>query len=115
MKVQKAMLQQRAKKSTQTNVLGKMHAVELIGKPLITEKAYKQTEKMNTYWFRIDKAANKNDVKKALEIIYKIAPLSVRVINVVSKGRLNRKLVRRAYKKAIVTLRKEDKIELSAV
>lgn len=114
MRVQHAMLQNRAKKSTKTNVLGKMHALELIGTPLITEKAYKQVESMNTYWFRIDKAANKNDVKAALQTIYKVEPLSVRVINVVSKGRLNRKLVRRAYKKAIVTLKKGDKIELAA-
>jgi ribosomal protein L23 len=82
-----------------------MHALELIGKPLITEKAYKQVEKMNTYWFRIDKFANKNDVKQALETIYKVEPLSIRVINVVSKGR----------QKTIVTLREGDKIELSAV
>lgn len=114
MGMQKKMLQNRAKRSVKTQALGKMHAFELIGKPLITEKAYKQVEKMNTYRFRIDKSANKNDVKQALETIYKVEPLSVRVINVISKGRMNRKLVRRAYKKAIVTLKKGDKIELSA-
>lgn len=114
MNVYQQILQRRAKKSAETKVLGKLHAMEIIGKPMITEKAYKQVEQMNTYWFRIDKAANKNDVKAALKSIYKVEPLSIRVVNVVAKGRMNRKLVRRAYRKAVVTLKKGDKIELAA-
>ena len=91
-----------------------MSPFQIIGRPLITEKAYKQVEDKNIYTFRIHKKANKQDVKSSLQLIYKVTPLSVRLINVPYKGRANRKLVRRAFKKAIVTLHSDDKIELAA-
>lgn len=106
-------LRKRAKKSQSTKVLGKYSPYEIIGKPVITEKAYKQVEDMNTYTFRVQKDANKNDVKQSLFAIYKVTPVSVRLINVPYKGRNNRSLVRRAFKKAIVTLKDGQKIELA--
>ena len=109
----KDILRRRAQKAASTKVLGKLTPYQVIGTPLITEKAYKQVEQANTYSFRVHTSANKQDVKASLEIIYKVTPLSVRLINVPYKGRANRKLVRRAYKKAIVTLKKGDKIELA--
>jgi len=91
-----------------------MSPFQIIGKPMITEKAYKQVENNNIYTFRVHNKANKRDVKESLKFIYKVDALSVRLINVPYKGRANRKLVRRAFKKAIVTLQKDDKIELTA-
>jgi ribosomal protein L23 len=46
--------------------------------------------------------------------LYKITPLKVNVVSVVFKWRNNRKLVRRAYKKAIITLSQKDKIDVAA-
>lgn len=68
---------------------------------------------MNTYVFKVEQRANKNDIKLSLQKLYSVTPSSIRVVNVVSKGRMNRKLVRRAYKKAYVALKKGDKIELA--
>ena len=91
-----------------------MSPFQIIGKPMITEKAYKQVENNNIYTFRVHNKANKRDVKDSLKFIYKVDALSIRLINVPYKGRANRRLVRRAFKKAIVTLKKDDKIELTA-
>ena len=100
----KDILRQRAKKAQSPKALGKLHPYQILGKPLITEKAYKQVEKANIYWFKVHKEANKIDVKHAIEYAYQVTPKSIRIINVPYKGRMNRKLVRRAYKKAVVTL-----------
>jgi len=108
----KQILQARAKKNTTGKVIEKLSPYWVIIAPLVTEKTHKQQEATNTYSFKIHKNANKTDVKQAIAFLYKITPESIRVINVVYKGRNQRKLVRKAYKKAIVTLAKKDKIEL---
>lgn len=94
-------------------MLKTMTPYQVIGQPLITEKAYKQVETMNTYTFRVHDSASKNDIKASIEHIYKVRPLSIRVQNVIEKGRNQRKLVRRSYKKAIITLKEGDKIDLA--
>lgn len=106
-------LRQRAKKAASTKVLWKLTPYQIIGTPLITEKAYKQVEDINTYSFRVHKDANKNDIKLSLESIYGVSPEAIRLINVPHKGRARRAVVRRAYKKAIVRLKTGDKIELT--
>ena len=70
-------------------------------------------EDLNTYVFRVAHGANKNDVKLSLKKLYGVTPRSVRITNVVTKGRMYRKLVRRGYKKAYVSLQQGDKIELA--
>jgi large subunit ribosomal protein L23 len=105
-------LQNRAKKNVQTKAIKKFGPYDVIIAPLVTEKSHKQQAATNTYSFKVHGDANKNDVKQAVEFIYKITPETVRMINVVFKGRSQRKIVRKAYKKAIVTLNKKDKIEL---
>jgi len=110
----KDILRKRAAKWQKGKLLWKMSPFQIISRPIVTEKAYKQVEQKNIYTFRVHKDANKRDVKDSLKSLYKIDALSVRLINVPYKGRANRKLVRRAFKKAIVTLKKDDKIELAA-
>jgi len=110
----KQILQARAKKSTTAKVIQKLSPYGVVLAPLITEKSHKQQEENNSYSFKVHKDANKNDVKQAIEFLYKVHPLSIRVINVVYKGRNQRKLVRKAYKKAIITLPKKEKIELGS-
>jgi len=86
--------------------------IQWILKPIITEKAFKQNESMNKYFFKVHKDCNKNDVKVAIKEIYWVSPKSVNIVSVPYKGRNRRSLVRRAYKKAIITLKGKDKIEI---
>lgn len=108
----KEKLQQRAKKNLENNVIKKFSVYDVILAPIVTEKTYKFHDVANKYFFKIHKNANKNDVKAAIQYLYKVTPESVNVVNVVSKNRSQRGLVRKAYKKAIVTLSKKDKIEI---
>ncbi len=110
----KNILQKRAAKQKKPRALGKLSPYQVLWKPLVTEKAYKMVEDKNIYTFHIHNNANKNDVVASLQTIYWVTPVSVRTMNVVRKWRMNRKLVRRAYKKAYVSLKKWDSIELAA-
>ncbi len=78
----KQVLQKRGKKAAAVKALGKLTPYQIIGTPLVTEKAYKQVELTNTYTFRVHKDANKNDVKASLKAIYDVSPAGVRIINV---------------------------------
>lgn len=105
----KTILQQRAKKSVATDALKKLSPYDILISPVLTEKAYaagdvdkKDVEKK--YFFKVHADANKNDVKQSVNLIYGIEPVSVNLLWVKEKGRANRKLVRKAYKKAIVTV-----------
>lgn len=108
----KQKLQQRAKKSMENNVVKKFSIYDVILAPIITEKTYKFKDAANKYFFKVHKNANKNDVKSAIQYLYKVTPESVNIVNVVSKNRSQRGLVRKAYKKAVITLSKKDKIEI---
>jgi len=110
----KHILQARAKKNTTAKVIKKVSPYGVILWPLVTEKTHKQQEATNKYSFKIHKDANKNDVRQAVEFLYKVHPEGINIINVVYKGRNQRKLVRKSYKKAIVTLGKKEKIELGS-
>ena len=107
-------LRQRAKKVSSTKVLNKIGLFDVILAPIFTEKTYKQQESVNKYYFKVHKDANKNDVRDAVIYLYKVTPLKINVLNVVFKWRGQRKLVRKSYKKAIITLNKKDKIEIWA-
>lgn len=110
----KDILRRRAKKQVTPQLLGKMSPYQVLGMPVITEKAFGQMEALNTYTFLVHDDATKPDVVAALLYIYKVTPLSVRMVNVGKKIRLRRWTVRKAYKKSYVTLKAGDKIELSA-
>lgn len=108
----KQILQARAKKNTTGKVIQKVSPYGVILSPIVTEKTHKLQESENKYSFKVHKDANKTDIKQAIEFLYKVTPEGINMVNVVYKGRNQRKLVRKAYKKAIVTLWKKDKIEL---
>ncbi len=90
-----------------------MNFNDVIIKPVLSEKSTTLAE-MRKYVFRVSKKANKNMVKRAIKEIFNVDPVCVNVINV----RGHRKRVRYNYgytpswKKAIVTLKEGDKIEL---
>lgn len=108
----RAKLQRRAIKNTETKALRKFSPYDVLLGPTVTEKTYKLQEEHNKYFFKVHKDANKNDVKEAIKYIYNVVPTKVNIINMVFKSRMQRKLVRKAHKKAIVTLNKKDKIEI---
>ncbi|HYI01615.1 50S ribosomal protein L23 [Hyalangium sp.] len=87
---------------------------EVIKGPLITEKLDKAREKFRQYSFIVDKKATKIDVARAVENLFKVSVEGVRTNVVHGKvKRVGRNIGRRPnYKKAIVTLKEGDKIEL---
>lgn len=84
-------------------------------RPIMTEKSLRDTQEKNVYTFEVDTAANKLEIKKAVEHIFQISV--VKVTTVRYKGKLRRVRVvqgrRRSWKKAMVTLKKGDAIELT--
>lgn len=105
-------LQKRATKSTATSAINKFTPYDIILWPMLTEKAHSEQETLNKYVFKVHKDANKNDVKEAIMYLYKVEPAKINIVNVKYKKRQQRGLVRRAYKKAVITLGKKDKIDL---
>ncbi len=91
-----------------------MLASEIIKRPLITEKSMQLVENDNKYTFEVDKRANKIQIKKAVEELFDVKVLKVNVINTTPKKK--RVGQHQGYKneltKAIVTLSKDDKIEI---
>ena len=82
----------------------------------LTEKATLLSEKLNRYVFRVHPRANKLEIKAAVEKLFKKSVLSVNTCNYAGKKKRERtaSFGRKAnWKKAIVTLKKGDKIELA--
>lgn len=91
--------------------------MEVIIKPILTEKMQAQGEKLNRYGFIVDVRANKFQIREAVEQMYNVVVLNVNTINYMGKyksrytkaglleGRANN------FKKAIVTLKDGDKID----
>lgn len=88
-------------------------APAVLVRPQITEKATFLQEK-NQYIFQAFKAATKPQVKKAVQEVYGVSVEKVRIINVDrKKRRLGRTTGwKKGYKKAIVTLKKGQEIEI---
>jgi large subunit ribosomal protein L23 len=84
----------------------------LIKGPIITEKTHTQREVANKLTFRVDIKANKIEIRKAVEDIFKVKVLGVNTIRVRGKEkRLGRTQGRRPdWKKAVVTLAPGEKI-----
>lgn len=91
-----------------------MIKTDVIKGPLITEKLDKAREKFRQYSFIVDRRATKHDVARAVEELFKVQVEGVRTN--IARGkvkRVGRSMGKRPnYKKAIVTLREGDKIEL---
>lgn len=86
---------------------------DVLRKPLISERSMSLTEG-NKYTFVVDPRANKTEIKRAVEEIFKVKVLKVNTIRVKGKQVRRRNIVgwKPETKKAIVTLRPEDKIEI---
>ena len=87
---------------------------DIIIAPVVTEKSAAMAENGRTYTFKVAKSANKTQIAQAIESAFNVKVESVRTLNTKSKakrvGRYTGKT--KTYKKAIVTLRDGNSIEL---
>ena len=93
-----------------------MNSFEIIKTVRLTEKGTRQSEKLNQYTVVADPRANKSEIRHAVQELFKVRVLRVNTLNVRGKARRKRTpAAGRAphWKKAIVTLKAEDKITLT--
>jgi large subunit ribosomal protein L23 len=86
---------------------------DILKAPIITEQSTKLIESQNKYTFKVDRKANKVEIKKAVEAIFEVKVLSVNTINMLPKFKRMGKHegYKSAYKKAIVQLPEGQKID----
>ncbi|WP_346857173.1 50S ribosomal protein L23 [uncultured Draconibacterium sp.] len=91
--------------------------MDILVKPLVTEKMTDMSERFNRYGFVVDRRASKPEIKKAVESLYNV---SVETVNtMVYGGKVKSRYTKggvitgktKAYKKAIVTLVEGDSID----
>ena len=90
-----------------------MHLYQVLRRPLITEKN-SMLQAQGKYAFEVAKEANKPQIKQAVEKAFKVKVTTVNIMTVPGKTRRvgRRQVLTPAQKKAIVTLKPGDKIEL---
>ncbi|MFC1828848.1 50S ribosomal protein L23 [Thermodesulfobacteriota bacterium] len=86
---------------------------DIIKRPLITEKTSIQKEVHNQVTFEVDRNANRIEIKRAVENIFKVNVAGVRTIQVKGKVKRRGRILgkRRNWKKAIVTLMPGERID----
>lgn len=91
-----------------------MNELNVIIRPLVTEKMTNLTDSQNQYGFVVDKRANKIEIKRAIEKKFEVRVRSVRTLNVLGKMKtLGRFTGRRSsWKKAVITLEQGHSIKL---
>jgi len=90
---------------------------DIIKAPIITEQSTKLIESENKYTFKVDRKANKVEIKKAIETIFEVKVIAVNTINVLPKFKRMGKYegYKSAYKKAVVQLAEGNKIDAFTV
>ncbi len=91
-----------------------MHLYDIIREPLLTEKGTKQ-EKAGKYFFAVDRSAKKHEIKEAVERIFNVKVEKVNTMVMGGKWKRVRYQPGKTadWKKAIVTLKEGQKIELT--
>ena len=92
----------------------KFHYLDTIISPNVTEKSTSLSE-FNKVVFKVNNEASKNAIKRSIEKIFKVKVIKINTINIKGKNKFvrNRKSFKSGYKKAIVTLKKGQSIDLS--
>ncbi len=92
----------------------KLHLYDKIISPLVTEKSTNLSEQ-NKIIFKVHAGANKKNLKKNIEKIFKVDVIKVNIINKKTRMKTTRgKKVRvKGFKKAIITLKKGQNIDLT--
>ncbi|HZZ73670.1 MAG TPA: 50S ribosomal protein L23 [Pirellulales bacterium] len=88
-------------------------AHQILLRPLVTEKGMHRSSRYNAYAFEINTLANKLDVRKAVEELFSVRVLKVRIQNRKGKPRRNRFRSghTKDWKKAIVQIHSEQRID----
>ena len=95
-----------------------MRLAEVLVKPILTEKANAQQEKLRRYAFKVARKANKLEIKKAIEEFYGVTVTDVNTSVVPGKNKTRYtkagfvKGQKPAYKKAMVTVAEGETIDL---
>ena len=89
-----------------------MNQYDVVLRPIITEKSSLAKETNNQYAFEVARDANKIEISKAVERLFKVTVVSVRVMNMEGKARrLGKHSGKRSdWRKAIVKISPKDKI-----
>ena len=93
-----------------------MNAFTIIKTVRVTEKGAIQAEEANQYTVVADRRANKSEIRRAVQELFKVKVLRVNTLNV--RGKPRRQMTKQAgctsnWKKAVVTLKDGDKILLT--
>ena len=94
--------------------MNKVHLYDKIISPIVTEKSTNLSEQ-NKIIFKVPTKANKKNLKKNIEKIFKVNVIKINIINKQSRKKLTRgrKVNVQGYKKAIITLKKGQNIDLT--
>ena len=92
----------------------KFHYLDTIISPNVTEKSTSFSN-YNKVVFKVDKGSKKKSIKKTIEKIFKVNVIKINTINIKGKTKIvkNKKTFKSGYKKAIVTLKKGQNIDLT--
>ena len=94
--------------------MNKIHLYDKILSPVVTEKSTNLSEQ-NKIIFKVPRRSNKKNLKKNIEKIFKITVVKINIINKKSRKKITRgkKVKIAGYKKAIITLKKGQSIDLT--
>ena len=94
--------------------MDKIHLYDKILSPMVTEKSTNLSE-LNKIVFKVPDGANKKNLKKNIEKIFKVNVTKINIINKQNRRKLTRgrKVKIQGYKKAIITLKKGQSIDLT--
>ena len=92
----------------------RFHYLDTIIAPNVTEKSTSLSE-FNKIVFKVHKGATKDSIKRSIEKIFKVNVIKINTINIKGKTKIvrNKKAFKSGYKKAIVTLKKGQSIDLA--
>ena len=93
----------------------KINFIDSIRQPIITEKATILSDQNKTV-FKVHSGANKKSIKKNIEKLFKVTVIKVNILNQKRKKKIKQgKLsIKPGYKKAIITLKKGQSIDLAS-
>ena len=96
-------------------MISKLHLYDKILSPIVTEKSTSLSEQ-NKIVFKVPLNADKKNLKKNIEKIFKVNVIKVNIINKKNRFKLvrNQKVKISGFKKAIITLKKGQSIDLTA-
>jgi len=92
-----------------------MDITHILKRPIVTEKSTRLVVEENKYTFQVDKRATKPQIKQAVESLFGVHVMSVKTVNVPGQtrraGRARKPVKLPGFKKAIVEIKKGEKIQ----